>query len=99
MHPNKNMDPACWRGKCLNEYAFDNDYTVCSDMTTFKWCVHWFCGNGYSEYLEDMPDYKAMEKCLCLTEETSSTYRAGNCTDFYNFYEGGAVRGYCVRRR
>jgi hypothetical protein len=87
--PNKNMDPACWRGKCLNEYSFANDYGYCSDMTTFKWCVHWFCGNGYSEYLEDMPDFQAMEKCLCNPEDTSNSYRSGDCADFNDFPNTG----------
>ena len=43
----------------------EDDYTVCSDMTTFKWCATWFCGNGYNEALTEMEDYKIMEGCLC----------------------------------
>lgn len=87
--PQKNMDPACWRGKCLTEYSFANDYGYCSDMTTFKWCVHWFCGNGYSEYLEDMPDFKVMEKCLCNPEDTTNSYRSGDCVEFNEFPSTG----------
>jgi len=86
--PQNDMDPACWRGKCLQEFLMDDDYTVCTDMVTFQWCVHWNCGNGYSEYLEDTQVYLDMESCLCNPDSTE-WYRPGDCTNFDNFINTG----------
>ena len=78
--PQEEQDPACWRGTCLQESFMDDDYTVCSDMSTFKWCVTWFCGNGYNHALTEMEDYKIMEGCLC----DSDTARCEEMANFKN---------------
>ena len=65
-------------------------------MSTFKWCVTWFCGNGYSDALKEMEDWKAMESCLC-NPDSDEWYRPGDCTAFDNFNNTGQVRARFAR--
>jgi hypothetical protein len=80
--PSEAIDPACWRGTCLQAFLMDDDYTVCSDMDTFKWCVNYFCGNGYSADLLQADDWKTMDGCLCDKV-------ADKCTAMDNFANTG----------
>jgi len=36
-----------------------------------------------------MPDFKAMEKCLCNPEDTSNSCRSGDCAEFNDFPNTG----------